>query len=142
MYLHCYVVTYRRTLPRMGHRWERVRAAFGMSARTFDAPPPRAMFAVAPVLPVDQLIAHAYARVGRIDRAKALSVPAVRRGRNMICSVSTLPLEAVDADNRVQDHPLLRQLDPNVENVVTLAETLEDLLFEGVAWWRVTARGR
>lgn len=88
----------------------------------------------------DQLLNHLDRRLGPIGRDEALGVPAVLRGRNLICSVSTLPLEAVDADNRIQDHPLLRQIDPNVENVTTLAMTIEDLLFDAVAWWRVTAR--
>jgi hypothetical protein len=32
---------------------------------------------------------------------------------------------------------LLEQIDPDVANVVTYANTYEDLLFEGIAWWRV-----
>lgn len=95
-------------------------------------------FAADPVFPVDQLLLHLNRRLGIVGRDEALTVPAVRRGRDLICSVSTLPLEAVDAENRVQDHPLLRQIDNNVPNVVTLAMTIDDLLFEGVAWWRMT----
>jgi hypothetical protein len=76
--------------------------------------------------------------MGRVGRAEALGVPVVLKGRNMICGISTLPLQAIDADNRLQDHPLLRQVDPNVPNVTTLAMTVEDLLFEAVAWWRIT----
>lgn len=86
----------------------------------------------------DQLLANR-ARDLQYDRQAALSIPAVLRGRNMICSISTLPLEAVDARNVVKDHPLFRQIDPNVPNVVMLAMTIEDLLFDAVAWWRVTA---
>jgi portal protein len=118
----------------------RVRAFFGMSPRrTFDEPRRTAQFSA--VYPVDQLVLWAEARTGRVDREKALGVPAVLRGRNMICSIATLPLEAVDADNRLVDHPLLAQVDANVPNVVTLAMTLEDLLFESVAWWRITGFG-
>jgi hypothetical protein len=72
----------------------------------------------------------------KVDRALALTVPAVLRGRNMICSVSTLPLQAIDAQNRVQDHPLFKQIDPNTANVTMLAMLVEDLLFDAVAWWR------
>ena len=36
---------------------------------------------------------------------------------------------------------LLEQIDRNVPNVVTLAQTFEDLLFEGVSWWRITGFG-
>lgn len=120
---------------------DRVRAVFGMAPRaTFDEPR-RLNFGGGPVLPIDQLLLYAQQRMGKVSRADALGVPAVLRGRNMICSISTLPLEAVDADNRVQDHPLLRQIDANVPNVTTLSQTVEDLLFEAVAWWRVTAFG-
>jgi HK97 family phage prohead protease len=36
--------------------------------------------------------------------------------------------------------PLLDQIDPNVPNVVTYAQTIEDLIFEGISWWQVTSR--
>lgn len=88
----------------------------------------------------DQLLLTRAMRGMVIDRAAALSVPAVQRGRNMICSISTLPLQLVDMENRVQDHPLFRQFDQNTPNVVLLAQVAEDLLFEAKAWWRVTAR--
>jgi HK97 family phage prohead protease len=77
----------------------------------------------------------------RVSRAEALTVPAVQRGRNMICSVATLPLERVDAQQNVVRSPLLEQIDPDVPNVVTMAQTIEDLLFEGIAWWRILGVG-
>lgn len=77
---------------------------------------------------------------GPVSRAQALSVPAVQRGRNMICSISTLPLTLLDSENQKHRSPLLQQLDPDVPNVVTLAQTVEDLLFDGIAWWLVTAQ--
>jgi hypothetical protein len=72
------------------------------------------------------------------SREQAMEIPAVARGRNLICSLATLPLEEIDERNVVRDNPLLAQIDPNVANVVTLAQTFEDLLFDSVAWWRVT----
>jgi hypothetical protein len=90
-----------------------------------------------PVLPVDQLLMHFWSKTGKIGRSQALSVPAVRRGRNMICAISTLPLQAVDEDNRVVRRPLFAQLDSNTANVVVLAQSIEDLFFDAVAWWRV-----
>lgn len=116
--------------------WGRVRAAFGLPARTFDEPAPVAF--AEPYQPVNVLIEGLMHGLGRVGRDEALGVPAVLRGRNMICSISTLPLEAVDETNQVQARPLFAQLDPNVPNVVTVAQTLEDLLFEAVAWWKVT----
>ncbi len=73
---------------------------------------------------------------GRMD---AMQIPAVLRGRNTICDqIGTLPLEAINARNQVLDLPLFRQLDPNVENSVVIGQTVEDLLFDAVAWWRIT----
>lgn len=73
---------------------------------------------------------------GRMD---AMELPAVLRARNTVCDqIGTLPLEAIDAQFRLVDHPLFRQIDPNVPNVVTIAQTVEDLLFDAVAWWKIT----
>lgn len=112
----------------------------GWLRRSFDAPVTQKFSQES--RPINALVEGLFHGIGRVGRAEALGVPAVLRGRNMICgSVSTLPLEAVDRDNRVLDHPLLRQVDENVPNVVTLSQTLEDLLFEAVAWWRITGFG-
>lgn len=82
------------------------------------------------------------ANVPRVSRDEALQVPAVLRGRNLIAGqLATLPLRCVDTDNRSVRLSLLEQIDPDVPNVVTIAETLEDLLFEGVSWWEILAFG-
>jgi phage head maturation protease len=65
-------------------------------------------------------------------------VPAVLRGRNLICSLAALPLVLKDPDRTSQPSGLLGQIDPDVPNVVTLAMTLDDLIFESVSWWHVT----
>lgn len=122
---------------------DRLRQAFGMTPRPADTTGQSTVRPVVfsevpqPVLPVDQLLMHLWSKQGKIGRPQALTVPAVRRGRNMICAISTLPLQAVDENNRVQRRPLFTQLDNNTANVVVLAQTLEDLLFDAVAWWRV-----
>lgn len=74
----------------------------------------------------------------RIPRAVALTVPAVLRGRNQICSISTLPLVQTNAAGAVQRNPFLEQIDRDVPNVAMLAQTIEDLLCESIAWWRIT----
>lgn len=80
-------------------------------------------------------------RYGFDTRQDAMQIPAIRKGRNMICgSIATLPLEAINSRNEVQKHPLLRQFDPNVPNVVLIAQTVEDLLFDAISWWEVTSR--
>jgi len=101
---------------------------------------PMAQFDTAP-RPIDQVILEFAGRSGaRISRTDALSVPAVQRGRNMICSIATLPLAQKGPQNRPVRNPLLEQIDPDVANVVTLAQTLEDLLFESISWWKITAQ--
>ncbi|HYF73172.1 MAG TPA: phage portal protein, partial [Nocardioides sp.] len=90
--------------------------------------------------PIDRVIMEFAARGGAgvtIGRAEALSVPAMLRARNLICSVSTLPLVEYGPDRRVTDNPLLRQFDRDVPNVVHMAQTLEDLMFDGIAWWEI-----
>lgn len=91
--------------------------------------------------PIDQMFLEMAAASGAVSRDEALSVPAVQKGRNMICSISSLPLVQRDATRAVVPSPLLDQLDPDVPNVVHLAQTLEDLLFDGIAWWRIVAFG-
>jgi HK97 family phage prohead protease len=112
--------------------WRRVRAAlFGAPVATFSESAPR---------PIDRVIWEMAGRnPARVSREQALTVPAVVKGRNLICSISTLPLVQLNARNERIRLPLLEQIDPDVPNVVTLAQTLEDLLFESIAWWEITA---
>lgn len=74
-----------------------------------------------------------------VTKKKALSADAVLRGRNLLCSFSTLPLVVRDRNGKRVDNALLKQIDPNTPNVVTMAMTVEDLIFEGYAWWRCTS---
>ncbi len=119
--------------------WRGVRRYLGgerSSLRTFESVP-RPIDAV-----IGEMLGVGTAVEPRIGRTEALSVPAVVKGRNMICSISTLPLVQRRADGTVVDNnPLFRQLDRDVPNVVTLAQTVEDLLFEAISWWRVTGYG-
>jgi HK97 family phage prohead protease len=80
----------------------------------------------------------------RISRNEALQVPAVMRARNLIAgTLSTLPHVVIDPQRREVPTTYLLggNIDPDIPNSVLLAQTYEDLLFEGIAWWRVTARG-
>ena len=78
----------------------------------------------------------------RIPRDQALQVPAVLRSRNLICMPARLPIHTRNQQREiVSPTNLLEQIDPDIPNVVTFAQTYEDLLFEGVAWWRVLQRG-
>jgi hypothetical protein len=79
----------------------------------------------------------------RISRSLALQVPAVLRSRNLIAgTLSRLPIHIRDKQRRIATPTtLLQQIDPDLPNVVTFAQTYEDLLFEGISWWRVTEFG-
>ena len=80
----------------------------------------------------------------RISRAEALQVPAVLRARNLIAgTIGSLPLVTIGPDRaEVPGTYLLGgNIDPEIPNSVLEAYTLEDLLFEGIAWWRVTRFG-
>lgn len=91
--------------------------------------------------PIDQMFAEMRGLSGTVTRDEALSVPAVQKGRNLICSIATLPLRQVNATNAEIHSDLLEQFDPDIANVVHLSQTLEDLIFESIAWWRITGFG-
>jgi hypothetical protein len=82
---------------------------------------------------------------GTVTRRMAMRVPAIRRGRNLVCgTIGALPLactrrEATGAVTPVR-RLLLEQLDPRTTPAYTLTWTVDDLLFHGVSWWRVTDR--
>ena len=103
------------------------------------APPPAAQFTV--TIPPEMMQGMTYGGTiaPRISRAEALQVPAVLRARNLIAgTLSTLPIHVRDKEKNIATPTsLLTQIDPDVPNAVMLSETYEDLLFEGVSWWRV-----
>ena len=80
-----------------------------------------------------------------VSRAEAMSIPAMRRARSIICgTIATLPLisRRTTPDGSIErlSRPLLDQPDPNTTRAWTIAWTIDDLLFRGLAWWRVTDR--
>jgi hypothetical protein len=78
----------------------------------------------------------------RIDRKSAMQVPAVKRSRDLIAgTLGGLPLDLVGMDGQPVVSNLFTQPEKNVPRSVTMARTFEDLLFEQVAWWRVTEFG-
>ena len=79
----------------------------------------------------------------RISRNEALQVPAVLRARNVLCIPATLPVRVHGPDQRVPEGTryLVPDPDPELPASVMLAQTIEDLVFEGISWWRVTRFG-
>ena len=77
-----------------------------------------------------------------MDRFTALQVPAVARCRNLIAGVvSSIDLELYKKTTGVKiESPLwLDQPDMRQPRSVTIAYTVDSLLFYGVAYWRVTS---
>lgn len=102
-----------------------------LSGATFDAQ----------IKPIDRVISMALGLEsgGIVTRDLALSVPGVLKARNQICgSISTLPLIEVDGERRPVVSAFLEQIDPDVANVVTIGQTVEDLIFYGISWWEKT----
>lgn len=99
-------------------------------------------------IPTDVLEAFGIHTGGRVTRAQAMGIPAMRRGRNVIAgTIGTIPLVARRPTNgqlvNVTDGTtatLLGQLDPRTTPQWTVTWTVDSMLFYGIAWWRVTAR--
>lgn len=73
-------------------------------------------------------------------RSQAMQVPAVARARNVLAgAIAELPLEArLPGGATLRNGPgWIKQPDPHTPRAVTLAWTVDDLLFEGVAYWQV-----
>lgn len=76
-------------------------------------------------------------------RTEAMSIPAIRRGRSIVVGVAaSLPLVQLDdLGNRFTDAaPWVSQPNPNTTQAYEVAWTVDDMLFSGRAWWRVTSR--
>lgn len=75
----------------------------------------------------------------KVGRAYAIQVPAVKRSRDLICAAAALPVRLLAPSGEPQDNPLYTQPSLGTARTVVMSRLLEDLLFEGQAWWRVTA---
>lgn len=76
----------------------------------------------------------------RVDRSSAMQVPAVARARNIIAgTISTLGLNSYNmiTGAKVEGRKILEQPDPALPLSVTMAWTVEDLLFHGRSFWQV-----
>lgn len=75
----------------------------------------------------------------RIDRRAAIQVPAVKRCRDLIAgTIGGLPLDLYNAQREQVASSLFEQPEKHRPRSVTMTQTIEDLLFEGIAWWRIT----
>jgi HK97 family phage portal protein len=75
-----------------------------------------------------------------IDRISAMSIPAVNRCRNLICNTIAameLSLELKRTDEDLPKPPWMEQPSHNQPYAVTMAFTVDSLLFFGVAYWEI-----
>lgn len=78
----------------------------------------------------------------RIDRKTAIQVPAVKRVRDLIAgTLGGLPLDLIGPDSKASYAELLEQPERDRPRSVTLSRLFEDMLFEGIGWWRIVEFG-
>jgi len=83
----------------------------------------------------------------RVERRAAMSVPAVKRARDLICgTLGVLPLRAYNLDTRERlktgsTASLLGQPEHDYARSISMTHVLEDLLFHKYSWWRITKFG-
>lgn len=75
------------------------------------------------------------------SRQAALSIPAVAMCRDLIVGAAVqMQVFRARGGERLDPGPLLRQPDPDTTWAATLGGTIEDLIYEGRAYWLVLAR--
>lgn len=84
-------------------------------------------------------------RTGRISRAEALRVPAVKRARDLIAgTVGQLKLHVLDPDGKPAETfspHLFTQPEAGIAPSVTWTKVVEDLLLDERSWFHTTATG-
>jgi HK97 family phage portal protein len=98
--------------------------------------------------PIPRQFASTWSDVGgyavALTRDEALRVPAIHRGVDLIAStVGSFALKCWRGRDQVEStyNTFLAQPEATVPLSVTLTQTVRDLIFDGVAYWRVTWRG-
>jgi len=81
------------------------------------------------------------APAARISRREAIQLPAVKRVRDLIAgTIGQLPLDVYDTSKVTLVNDLLIQPERNCARSITITKTAEDILLEGISWWRVVER--
>lgn len=82
------------------------------------------------------------ASTARVSRREAIQLDPVKRCRDLIATtLGGLPIDVFGPDKQPSTSTLLDQPERNVPRSVTYSRTFEDMLFEGVAWWRILEFG-
>jgi phage portal protein BeeE len=78
---------------------------------------------------------------GQVDRDKAMSVPAVASVDMLIAiTLGQLPCIVRDAKRISTNSELLSQPEIARTRSVTMTQTVRDLLFDNIAWWKIEAK--
>jgi HK97 family phage portal protein len=103
------------------------------------APAPITVDAAAAPIPFNQTQSAWFFPVSTATRAQAMAVPTIARGRNILCSLATLPLEQyLKSDgSHVEPNRVINQPDSRVPGSAIYSYVAEDLLFRGVAYGMV-----
>lgn len=84
-------------------------------------------------------------RTGRITRAEAMRVPAVKRARDLIAgAIGQFPLRVLDPAGRPAttfSPNLFQQPEPGVAPSVTWTNVVEDMLLNGRGWFKILNNG-
>ena len=109
-------------------------------APTIDAPKIDVTAASGAYFPISVQTVGQSNLVTYVDRNQAMTVPAVARARNIIAgTISTLPIKSYihSSGIKIEGRTLIEQPDPAVPRQITMAWTVDDLIFYGVAYWEV-----
>ncbi|MGL5929946.1 MAG: phage portal protein [Dermatophilaceae bacterium] len=70
-----------------------------------------------------------------------MQVPAVKRARDVVCSLSVLSLRLYDRAGVEVPSDLCSSPSATLPRSIVMSQLVDDLLMEGVAWWRVVDAG-
>jgi len=100
------------------------------------APAPVTVDAAAYPAPNNGLVNNWLYPVATASRASAMAVPTIARGRNILCSLATLPLEQYvkSTGTHVEPNRVINQPDTRIPGSAVYSYVAEDLLFIGVSY--------
>lgn len=74
-----------------------------------------------------------------VGREAALGITVVSGGLKEICGdIGQLPLATYGRNNVEMRSMFLERINPAIPNIVTISQTVEDLVLNGESWWRIT----
>lgn len=82
-----------------------------------------------------------YSGASYVNRATALSVPAVKRAVDLISStIASAPIVEITNNERRPAGSFLTQPDKNSTRALTIAKTVKDMALDGISYWLITKR--